>query len=127
MNIESQPVRYTGTQVANTDYHDGQLRPAIGVHSYQVLRANRSASGVGRGLRLDLQPRPDARLLERPVLPGIPEQPVRRARPARPDAADHLDGWHALGQTGGRLPVLQGAGRRLPGRPTILCRRAAKP
>ena len=42
MNLESQPVRYTGTKVANTDYHDGQLRPVVGVQSHQVLRANRS-------------------------------------------------------------------------------------
>lgn len=44
MNVElsAQPVRYVGAQVANADYHDGQLRRAIGVQSYQVLRANRS-------------------------------------------------------------------------------------
>lgn len=40
-NLESQPVRYIGTEVANPDYHDGQLR-RVGVQSYQVLRANRS-------------------------------------------------------------------------------------
>ena len=42
MSLESQPVRYVGTQVANIDYHDGQLRPVVGVQSHQVLRANRS-------------------------------------------------------------------------------------
>ncbi|MCU0519077.1 MAG: exo-alpha-sialidase [Anaerolineae bacterium] len=51
MDLSSQIVRYLGTETANTDYHDGQLRPAVGVHSYQVLRANRShpdrADGFG--------------------------------------------------------------------------------
>ena len=51
MDLESQLVRYAGSETANTDYHDGQLRPAIGVHSYQVLRANRThpeqADGFG--------------------------------------------------------------------------------
>jgi hypothetical protein len=42
MESAYQPVRYIGTETANTDYHDGQLRPAIGVHSHQVLRANRT-------------------------------------------------------------------------------------
>ncbi len=41
MALSSQIVRYIGTEAANTDYHDGQLRPALGVHTYQVLRANR--------------------------------------------------------------------------------------
>lgn len=35
-------VRYVGAETANTDYHDGQLRPAVGVHTYQALRANRA-------------------------------------------------------------------------------------
>ena len=37
-----EPVRYVGKETANIDYHHGQLRPAIGVQSYQVLRANRT-------------------------------------------------------------------------------------
>jgi hypothetical protein len=40
--LKSQLVRYIGSETANVDYHDGQLRPAIGVHSFQVLRANRA-------------------------------------------------------------------------------------
>lgn len=45
-------VRYTGKDmVVNTDYHDGQMRPAIGTHNYQILRANRDhpewADGMG--------------------------------------------------------------------------------
>ena len=42
MSPDSQPVRYAGGKTANTDYHDGQLRPVVGVQSHQVLRANRS-------------------------------------------------------------------------------------
>ena len=42
MSDESEPVRYVGRTVANTEYHDGQLRPVVGVQSHQVLRANRS-------------------------------------------------------------------------------------
>ena len=35
-------VRYTGHELVNVDYHHGQLRPAIGVHNIQTMRANRS-------------------------------------------------------------------------------------
>ncbi|WP_079911871.1 exo-alpha-sialidase [Paenibacillus sp. 32352] len=35
-------IRYVGGQAANTDYHDGQLRPVVGTHNYQILRANRT-------------------------------------------------------------------------------------
>lgn len=38
-------VRYTGKTLVNVDYHHGQLSPAIGVHSYQTLRANRTDAG----------------------------------------------------------------------------------
>jgi hypothetical protein len=38
----SSPIRYIGGEVANIDYHHGQLRPLGGVAHYQVLRANRS-------------------------------------------------------------------------------------
>jgi len=41
MELE-ETVRYVGTETANIDYHHGQLRPAIGVQSYQVLRADRT-------------------------------------------------------------------------------------
>ena len=34
-------VHYTGTQLSNPDYHDGQLSPVMGVHNIQVMRANR--------------------------------------------------------------------------------------
>jgi len=42
MLSEQEPVRYVGHTMANIDYHHGQLRPAVGVQSYQVFRANRS-------------------------------------------------------------------------------------
>ncbi|HKO82167.1 MAG TPA: exo-alpha-sialidase [Chitinophagaceae bacterium] len=35
-------VRYTGKELVNVDYHHGQLKPAIGVHNIQTMRANRS-------------------------------------------------------------------------------------
>ncbi len=37
------PMRYVGQpKTIDQTFHDGQLRPAIGTHSYQVLRANRT-------------------------------------------------------------------------------------
>ncbi|MFE5320498.1 hypothetical protein ACFQ88_17460 [Paenibacillus sp. NPDC056579] len=42
MTDASDLIRYVGGKSANTDYHDGQLRPVVGTHNYQVLRANRS-------------------------------------------------------------------------------------
>lgn len=35
-------IRYIGGESANTDYHDGQLRPVVGTHNYQIIRANRT-------------------------------------------------------------------------------------
>lgn len=44
-------VQYIGTTLVNVDYHHGQLRPAIGVHNIQTMRANReqpqTADGFG--------------------------------------------------------------------------------
>ena len=36
--------RFTGGQppYANTDYHDGRFRPAVGVHDFEVIRCNRT-------------------------------------------------------------------------------------
>ena len=42
MTTQPPRVRYVGDTRANIDYHHGQLRPAVGVHSYQVLRVNRT-------------------------------------------------------------------------------------
>jgi len=38
----SEPVRYVGGVTVHQQAHDGQLRPAVGVESYQVMRANRT-------------------------------------------------------------------------------------
>lgn len=44
-------VRYVDSVLSNVEYHHGQLRPAMGVHNIQVLRANREhpewAEGYG--------------------------------------------------------------------------------
>lgn len=45
-------IKYIGEdKIANTSYHNGQMRPAIGTQNYQILRANRSypdkAEGTG--------------------------------------------------------------------------------
>jgi hypothetical protein len=43
-------LRYTGSTISNTDYHHGQLVPAIGVHNIQTLRANREHPELSDGL-----------------------------------------------------------------------------
>ena len=42
-------VRYKGNTLVNADYHHGQLQPVIGVHSVQVLRANREHPELAEG------------------------------------------------------------------------------
>jgi hypothetical protein len=42
-------VRYTGNTVVNVDYHHGQLSPVVGVHSMQILRANREHPELADG------------------------------------------------------------------------------
>jgi hypothetical protein len=37
----SEPVKYVGTEQPDKHFYDGALRHAVGVHSYQVFRANR--------------------------------------------------------------------------------------
>lgn len=39
-------VRYTGSTLVNVDYHHGQLRPAVGVHNIQTMRAIRSSKAT---------------------------------------------------------------------------------
>ena len=34
-------VHYSGNTLANPDYSDGRLHPVVGVHSIELLRANR--------------------------------------------------------------------------------------
>jgi len=41
---------YTGKTLSNTDYHDGQLSPAVGTHNIQTLRANRQHPDKSDGL-----------------------------------------------------------------------------
>jgi hypothetical protein len=71
-----EPVRYVGGPVVQQNAHDGQLRPAIGVESFQVMRANRTHPEQSDGLA-DVQSRAKRRLPEQPVLRRIPEQPGR--------------------------------------------------
>ena len=42
-------VHYSGHTLSNPDYHHGQLVPAVGVHSRQVLRANREHPELAEG------------------------------------------------------------------------------
>ena len=43
-------IRYVGEdKIANTDFHDGGMRPAIGTQNYQILRANRSYPELAEG------------------------------------------------------------------------------
>lgn len=42
-------VRYTGNTLVNVDYHNGQLTPAVGVHSMQIFRANREHPELADG------------------------------------------------------------------------------
>ncbi|GGF11739.1 exo-alpha-sialidase [Hymenobacter cavernae] len=42
-------IRYTGATLSNVDYHHGQLRPVIGVHNQQVLRADREHPTAANG------------------------------------------------------------------------------
>ena len=38
----AEPVRYVGTVSSDPRFHDGALRPAIGVKNFQIMRANRT-------------------------------------------------------------------------------------
>ncbi len=40
-------IRYTGNTLVNVDYHHGQLRPVMGVHNIQIMRANREHPELG--------------------------------------------------------------------------------
>jgi hypothetical protein len=42
-------VHYSGQTLANVDYHDGELTPAVGVHSTQIFRANRQHPELADG------------------------------------------------------------------------------
>ena len=51
-------IHYTGTELANPTYHDGQLSPVVGVHNIQIMRANREFpdSSNGNGWTYNHQP-----------------------------------------------------------------------
>jgi hypothetical protein len=42
-------VHYSGKTQVNVDYHDGELTPAVGVHSMQIFRANRQHPELADG------------------------------------------------------------------------------
>jgi len=44
-----EPVRYVGSEEADIKYHDGRLRPAVGVQSYEVLHCNRTHPQLADG------------------------------------------------------------------------------
>lgn len=44
-----QQVHYTGTELSNPNFHDGQLSPVVGVHSIQTMRANREHPSKANG------------------------------------------------------------------------------
>jgi hypothetical protein len=46
---ENEPLRYVGGVSVHQHAHDGQLRPAIGVESFQVFRANRTSPELADG------------------------------------------------------------------------------
>ena len=62
-------IHYTGKELSNPTYHDGQLSPVVGVHNIQLVRANRQW--------MDLQPSAYAGLLERSVLLSVSGRSVR--------------------------------------------------
>ncbi len=45
----TEPIRYLGGVYVDQEVHDGRLRPAVGVESYQVMRANRTRPELGDG------------------------------------------------------------------------------
>ena len=45
--VAQESIRYTGNTLVNVDYHHGQLRPAMGVHNIQIMRANREHPALG--------------------------------------------------------------------------------
>lgn len=42
-------IHYTGTELSNPTYHDGQLSPVVGVHNIQIMRANRQYPDASNG------------------------------------------------------------------------------
>lgn len=71
-------VHYSGHTMANVDYTNGQLDPALGVHNYQVFRANR----------------------EHPVIPGGPGGPGSSGGPDGAGGSGSSGGPDATGGPG---------------------------
>ena len=42
-------IHYTGKELSNPTYHDGQLSPVVGVHNIQLVRANREHPDASNG------------------------------------------------------------------------------
>lgn len=42
-------IHYTGKELSNPAYHDGQLSPVVGVHNIQLIRANREHPDASNG------------------------------------------------------------------------------
>ena len=80
-------IHYTGKELSNPTYHDGQLSPVVGVHNIQLVRANREHPEGARTAKrhtgsverqwMDLQPSAYAGLLERSVLLSVSGRSVR--------------------------------------------------
>lgn len=70
-------IHYTGKELSNPTYHDGQLSPVVGVHNIQLVRANREHPEASNGNGMDLQPSAYAGLLERSVLLSVSGRSVR--------------------------------------------------
>ncbi len=47
--VAQEKIHYTGTELSNPAYHDGQLSPVVGVHNIQVMRANREHPDASNG------------------------------------------------------------------------------
>ena len=66
-------IHYTGKELSNPTYHDGQLSPVVGVHNIQLVRANREHPEASNGNG----PSAYAGLLERSVLLSVSGRSVR--------------------------------------------------
>lgn len=64
-------IHYTGTELSNPTYHDGQLSPVVGVHNIQLVRANREHPDPSNGNGWTYETINRSGLLERPVLLSI--------------------------------------------------------
>ena len=61
-------VHYTGNELSNPAYHDGQLSPVVGVHNIQIMRANREYPRYVEWQWMDIQSSTHDGVLERTIL-----------------------------------------------------------